>query len=229
MNSNRWSKGKPDSYYALQSQKPNVSTFIVGALALASTALGAANGGVGGALIFLAIFAALTGLYVAATGRRSWARLPGSRKVGGVVLAGSLVLFVIGGMTLPPRSAESLAAQAASENEKRAAEAEASGAASSSPSPSAVPSPTPSPSPSPKDTGEPLDPENVTELAGGISFTAPKSQPAYATKALALLAVLSVKEASSSSGYGARVSFGQAWADVDRNGCDTGTISSNAT
>ncbi len=179
-------------------------------------ALGSASGGVGGALIFLAIFAALTGLYVVATGRRSWARLPGSRKVGGIVLAASLVLFVVGGITLPPRSAESIAAQAASENEKRAAEASRASAASS-PTPSAAPSP----SPSPTDTGEPLDPDKVAELAKGVSYKAPRSQPAYATKALDLLAALSIKGAASTPGYDPRAMYGQAWADVDRNGCDT--------
>lgn len=180
-------------------------------------ALGAGSGGLGGALIFLGIFAALTGLYVVVTGRRSWARLPGSRKVGGVVLAASLVLFVVGGMTLPPRSAESIAAEAASANDKRAAEEAARASAASS----QTSSPDPSPTPSPTDTGEPLDPDSVTELAKGVSYTAPKAQPAYATKALDLLAALPIKESASTPDYDDRVKFGQAWADVDRNGCDT--------
>ncbi|MDD1475490.1 GmrSD restriction endonuclease domain-containing protein [Arthrobacter sp. H16F315] len=217
MNSNRLPKGTPDSYYAPQQRKPKVSTFIVGALAVAAIALGAASGGVGGALIFLAIFAALTGLYVVVTGRRSWARLPGSRKVGGIVLAASLVLFVVGGITLPPPSAESIAAKAASDNSKRAADEASRVSAASSQSPSADPSPTPSP----KNTGEPLDPDNVTELAKGISYAAPKSQPAYATKALDLLATLTIKADATSTGYAARAMYGMAWADVDRNGCDT--------
>lgn len=220
MKSYRRLKGKPDSYYAMQPRKPKISTFIVGALALGAIALGAGSSGVGGAMVLLAILAALTGLYVVVTGRRSWARLPGSRKVGGIVLAGSLVLFVVGGITLPHRSAESIAAQAASENEKRAAE-EANRAASASPSPSATPSAVPTPTPTPTDTSEPLDPDTVTELAKGVSYKAPKSQPAYATKALDLLATLPVKETEASLGYGARASYGPAWADVDRNGCDT--------
>ncbi|MGY3380905.1 hypothetical protein ACVWYS_002862 [Arthrobacter sp. TE12231] len=196
-------------------RKPKVSTFVVGAITLAFMAMGAATSGLGGALIFLAIFAALTGLYVVITGRRSWARLPGSRKAGGVVLAASLVLFVVGGLTVPPRSAESIAAEAASANEKRAAEEAARASAASSQASS------PSPSPSPTDTGEPMDPENVTELARGVSYTAPKSQPAYATKALDLLASLPVKATAPTPGYDDRAMFGQAWADTDRNGCDT--------
>ena len=215
MNNYRLPKGKPDSYYAPQPRRPKVSTFIVGALALAAMALGAASGGVGGALVLLSIFAALTGLYVVVTGRRSWARLPGSRKVGGIVLAASLALFLVGGITLPPRSAESIAAEAASENAKRAAE-EATRAAASE-SPTAVPTATPTPT----DTGEPLDPDTVTELAKGVSYTAPKPQPAYATKALDLLATLPIKGPASAPTYDARAGYGQAWADVDRNGCDT--------
>lgn len=211
------SLGKQDSYYKPKSlRKPRASTFVVGALALGAMALGASSGGLGGALIFLAIFAALTGLYVVITGRRSWARLPGSRKVGGVVLAASLVLFVVGAIALPPRSAESIAAEAASANEKQAAE-EATRASDAS---SQASSPTPSPTPSPTDTGEPMDPESVTKLATSVSYKAPKSQPAYATKALDLLAALPVKESAATPAYD-RAEFGQAWADVDRNGCDT--------
>ncbi|WP_231494336.1 HNH endonuclease family protein [Arthrobacter sp. 9MFCol3.1] len=211
--------GKQNSYVEPPKppRKPKVSTFVVGALALGAMAIGAATSGLGGALIFLAIFAALTGLYVVITGRRSWARLPGSRKVGGVVIAASLVLFVVGGLTVPPRSAESIAAEAASANEKRAAE-EAARASSAS---SQTSSPTPSPTPSPTDTGEPLDPDTVAELAKGVSYTAPKKQPAYATKAVDLLASLPIKDSAPTPDYDDRVKFGQAWADVDRNGCDT--------
>lgn len=204
-------------------KKPKVSTFVVGVLVLLTMWLGFASGGLGGALILLAIFSALTGLYVAVTGRRSWARLPGRRKVGGIVLAASLVVLVLGAVILPPPSAESIAAQAASENAKRAEEASrASAAASQTPA-------TPSPTPSPTNTGEPLDPDRVTELAKGVSYTAPKSQPAFATKALDLLALLPVKNNASTPGYSARAVYGQAWADIDRNGCDTGTTYSSGT
>lgn len=174
--------------------------------------LGFASGGFGAALIFLAISVALTGLYVAVTGRRSWARLPGKRKVGGIVMAVSLVVLVAGAVTLPPRSAESIAAQAASENAKTAKEA--------SPSASASPA-TPSATPSPTNTGEPLDPDTVTELAKGVNYVAPKTQPAFATKALDLLALLPIKDTASTTAYSARAMYGQAWADIDRNGCDT--------
>jgi hypothetical protein len=49
---------------------------------------------------------------------------------------------------------------------------------------------------------------------------APKTQPAFATKAIDLLATLPIKGRAPKTGYD-RALFGQAWADVDRNGCDT--------
>ncbi|MGT2462832.1 GmrSD restriction endonuclease domain-containing protein [Sinomonas atrocyanea] len=77
-------------------------------------------------------------------------------------------------------------------------------------SPTAIASPTSSTS------GEPLDPDTVVAADG----SAPKAQPAYATKALDLLATLPVKGRAPKTGY-TRDQFGQAWADVDHNGCDT--------
>ncbi|GAA3404534.1 GmrSD restriction endonuclease domain-containing protein [Pseudarthrobacter polychromogenes] len=49
---------------------------------------------------------------------------------------------------------------------------------------------------------------------------APRLQPAFATKAADLLATLPIKGRAPKTGYD-RALFGQAWADVDRNGCDT--------
>ncbi|PTT64506.1 calcium-binding protein, partial [Arthrobacter sp. HMWF013] len=60
-------------------RKPRSSTLIVGGITALFMVIGAIGGGIGGALIFLAITAALTGLYVLATGRRSWAWLPAKR------------------------------------------------------------------------------------------------------------------------------------------------------
>ena len=81
---------------------------------------------------------------------------------------------------------------------------------------SATPSPTPSPS---ADAGAPLDPDTApaVSLAGA---SAPRQQPAYASRALDVLATLPVKGRAPKTGY-SRDQFGQAWADVDRNGCDT--------
>lgn len=190
--------------------KPKASTFVVGALALIFMVLGGASGGIGGALIFLGIFAAMTGLFILATGRRSWARLPGGRKTGGIVLALSLALVMVGGLTTTAKPKENLDASAASDSEKRAA----------SPSSFATPSSTPSTTASATPAGAPLDPENAPDLATGVSYAAPKTQPAYATKAVDLLETLAIKGRAPKTGYD-RAMFGQAWADVDRNGCDT--------
>jgi len=49
---------------------------------------------------------------------------------------------------------------------------------------------------------------------------APHQQPAFASKALEVLATLPVKGRAPKTGY-SREQFGPAWSDVDHNGCDT--------
>ena len=66
--------------------------------------------------------------------------------------------------------------------------------------------------------GAPLDPETTPGAGDGSS--APHQQPAFASKALDVLATIPVKGRAPKTGY-SRDQFGQAWADVDRNGCDT--------
>jgi hypothetical protein len=66
--------------------------------------------------------------------------------------------------------------------------------------------------------GAPLDPETPPGAVEGSS--APHQQPAFASKALEVLATIPVKGRAPKTGY-SRDQFGQAWADVDRNGCDT--------
>src|SRR5450830_1224404 len=81
---------------------------------------------------------------------------------------------------------------------------------------SASPTPTPSPSADPEN---PLDPDTAPAVSvAGAS--APHGQPAFASKALDVLATLPIKGRAPKTGY-SRDQFGQAWADVDRNGCDT--------
>jgi hypothetical protein len=172
---------------------------------------GALGGGFGGALVFLSITAALTGLYVLATGRRSWARLPAKRKAGAIAFAVSFALFIAGAVALPRTAAGNLEA-ASSESTSSPASAAASA--------SATATPTPSSAPTAQETGAPLDPDSPSLLAQGASVTAPKAQPAFATKAVDLLATLPIKGRAPKTGYD-RALFGQAWADVDRNGCDT--------
>ena len=50
--------------------------------------------------------------------------------------------------------------------------------------------------------------------------SAPHQQPAFASKALEVLATLPVKGRAPKTGY-SREQFGPAWSDVDHNGCDT--------
>lgn len=84
---------------------------------------------------------------------------------------------------------------------------------------SATPSATPSPTVTPTAADEtPLDGEEVPD-AGGADL-ASNQQPAFAAKALEVLATLPIKGRAPKTGYD-RAMFGQAWADVDRNGCDT--------
>ncbi|MGN7149963.1 GmrSD restriction endonuclease domain-containing protein [Arthrobacter sp. SAFR-179] len=174
---------------------------------------GALSSGIGGALMFLGISTALTGLYVLLTGRRSWAWLPPKRTAGAVALAASFALLIGGAVTLPHVANADLKA-ASSESTAKVAPAKASPTATVKASPSSTSTATAD------SDGEPLDPENPYVLAAGVTATAPNTQPAYATKAIELLASLPIKGRAPKTGYD-RAQFGQAWADVDRNGCDT--------
>ncbi|MFF1882964.1 DUF1524 domain-containing protein [Pseudarthrobacter sp. NPDC058196] len=196
-------------------RNPRASTFIIGAVTAILMLLGALSGGIGGALIFLGISVALTGLYVLLTGRRSWAWLPAKRKAGGVAIAASLALLIGGAVALPRVAGADLeAASAESRATARAATASVTAPAVE------APSPTPTPAPVAEETGEPLDPDTPNAVAAGANVAAPNTQPAYATKAIDLLATLPIKGRAPKTGYD-RAQFGQAWADVDRNGCDT--------
>jgi hypothetical protein len=192
-------------------RRPPASTLIVGAITALFVIIGAFVGGFGGALVFLGISAGLTSLYVMLTGRRSWAWLPAKRKAGAIALAVSFALFFAGAVALPRTSADDL--QAAS-SEWDASPATAT--AGASPETSA----TPSSAPTAPATEAPLDPETAAALAVGATAAAPKAQPAFDTKAADLLATLPVKGRAPKTGYD-RALFGQAWLDVDRNGCDT--------
>lgn len=89
---------------------------------------------------------------------------------------------------------------------------------------SAAPSPTVSSAPatpSAAPTADDLAPVDVTEAPdAGNADLAANVQPAFAAKALEVLATLPIKGRAPKTGY-TREEFGQAWADVDRNGCDT--------
>lgn len=139
-----------------------------------------------------------------ATGRFSWDRLPVGSRILGLVIAATLALLVFGAVTLTPRVGASTGAQTASENERGS-----KGAASN------VTEPTPtslSATPSPTNTGG--------RLAPATADSVPSMQPSYGTKALDVLATIPIKGRAPQTGYD-RAQFGQAWADVNLNGCDT--------
>lgn len=74
---------------------------MVGMIVVPAIIIGVFYGGPGGALVFLAAATALAGLYILATGQPPLARVPRGRKVGAIILAAALVLFIAGTLTLP--------------------------------------------------------------------------------------------------------------------------------
>ena len=133
------------------------------------------------------------------------------RRPGAVALAVAFALFTAGAVTLPQVFAADLEV-AASESTASAAPAKASATAEAAPAPSSVPTA--------QETGAPLDPEATAVVAQSAAVAAPKTQPPFAARAIDVLAALPIKGRAPKTGYD-RGLFGQAWADVDRNGCDT--------
>ena len=83
--------------------------------------------------------------------------------------------------------------------------------------PAAAPAPVTSSS---APAGSPAPTAEAATPAPGASWGAPTLQPAAAGKALDVLATIPVKGRAPKTGY-SREQFGQAWADADRNGCET--------
>jgi Protein of unknown function (DUF1524)/Excalibur calcium-binding domain len=90
------------------------------------------------------------------------------------------------------------------------------------PTPAAAPASSATTSPAaeapPSLDAAPVDVAGTPE-APGVDL-ASNVQPAFAAKALDVLATLPIKGRAPKTGY-SRTEFGQAWADVDHNGCDT--------
>lgn len=149
-------------------------------------------------------YKSLRGLSALRSGRRAQPMKATNHKAGAVAVVVSSALF-IAGCSAPVLN--EVPAQAPTTEETPTATAKAP----------------PSAAPTAEETqaaGAPLDPEVPAAAAKGMAVAAPKSQPDYATKALDLLATLPIKGRAPKTGYD-RELFGQAWADVDRNGCDT--------
>lgn len=77
-----------------------VSTLIVGLIVLFWLIPAAVDGGFPGILVVLGVAGFFTGIYVAATGRKSWAHVPRGRRGGLILLAAAVVAFIIGVCTL---------------------------------------------------------------------------------------------------------------------------------
>lgn len=209
------------------------STAIVAGLALFLVVIGLISGGLSGGLIMAATFALFTGLYTLLTNRPSWARLAG-RKAGAITAGAAVVALLVGGSVAPAQdSVPTAVAEATGQAGPTSEPSDTSSfltppvtpSAKPTPSPSATPSPTTPPTSSPSTTPNPtasdvapVDSDAVADVTG--TPRAPSDQPAANTTALALLETLAIKGRAPKTGYD-REQFGQAWADVDRNGCDT--------
>ncbi|HET7760836.1 MAG TPA: DUF1524 domain-containing protein [Phycicoccus sp.] len=165
-----------------------------GGLVLAAVT-GGASSGLGGFLAAVGTYVLVVAVVAVVRGHVDWARLR-SRTAGVVALGAAIVIGGIGGAT----------ADQPATTPPTAAATRTSSPGPSSPAPSpATTTPTPSPS--------------VTPTPSTTSSTPTVAPPARGT-ALAALAALPVKGRAPKTGY-SRDQFGQAWADVDRNGCDT--------
>ncbi|MCU1631787.1 MAG: hypothetical protein JWM61_439 [Micrococcaceae bacterium] len=199
------------------------TTAIVAGLALFLVVIGLITNGLSGALTMAALFALFTGLYTVLTNRPSWARLAG-RKAGAITAGVAVVALLVGGAIAP---ADDSVPTAVAETTEQAEPTNEPTTSAPSPTASATPSSKPTPSPTASATASaapsdvaPLDSDAVADVTG--TPRAPSDQPAANTTALALLETLPVKGRAPKTGYD-RDLFGQAWADVDRNGCDTRT------
>ena len=92
---------------------------------------------------------------------------------------------------------------------------------SSSPSSQNPERPTPAPTSQPAPARAPASPTaKAPAPSARAAAPAANTGPAFAARALDVLAGLPVKGRAPKTGY-SRAEFGPAWADVDRNGCDT--------
>lgn len=159
-------------------------------------------GGIPPALLSFGSIALLTGLYILLTGRKSWAMVPGKR-AGGVILIALSLGVVITGYVLDARQSGALFQSLQSMEPGQGA--------------GGVPASPPAPDPNGNEPPQPAAPDSG-RVAGAPPTAIPGSN--NVSEAAALLATLEVKGRAPKTGYD-RSQFGQSWADVDRNGCDT--------
>ncbi|THG30782.1 GmrSD restriction endonuclease domain-containing protein [Naasia lichenicola] len=171
------------------------------------------SGGFGALLVLAGLVALGVGAFVLVTGRRSLLRLA-SRKVGAGVLAGGLIVAMIGG-----------GVNAATNPAAGRSSVEAAPATTGNAEPTMAPTPTASAKPTPAPT--PTAPVSTVELDPAVA-EAPLGNASVATAsfsssvpAIDLLGTIAIKGRAPKTGYARTAQFGTAWLDVDRNGCDT--------
>ncbi|GAB3815620.1 hypothetical protein GCM10028820_13490 [Tessaracoccus terricola] len=141
-----------------------------------------------------------TGFWQLLSGR-SWipavfrSRRTHGRKAGAVVALAGVAMAGFTNLLMDPTDT----------GREAAAEPSVSATPTLTPSPTPEPTPEPTPTPSPSPSPEPSPTPSPSTLSGS---------------ALAVLGTLEVKGRAPKTGYD-RAQFGQRWADVDRNGCDT--------
>jgi outer membrane biosynthesis protein TonB len=181
------------------------STWVAGIGISLLLVLAAVSSGFGGLLIMLGLVALVTGLYVASTRRRSWARLPRSRRVGAGVAAGALIVLITGSAVYGATNSTTTSAAIVP---------------TSTPTPTAAtPASTPTPTPFVDPNAEPDASERV-QLGPDASVVITDSS-ATTARAIDVLATLPVKGRAPKTGYDRSGMYGAAWLDTDRNGCDT--------
>ena len=166
-------------------------------------------GGIFGFLIMLGLIGIATGIYTLITGRASWASIP-SKKIAGVAVVVSLLLAVVGTGSMSPPAVDASAATPT-----------AMSSAATRPSPTEEPTKKATAALSVEFTADdPGEPPTIAE-SPGVAAVAISDQAVTNTTSVALLSTIAIRGKSPKTGYDRIRSFGIAWLDVDRNGCDT--------
>ncbi len=179
------------------------SWFGYGGLALCAL-LGLISSGVSGLLTISGVYVLVVAVVDLVRGRVRWAHLR-SREAGGIALTGAMALMFVGAATASPAPDGPTPASGGSGPTVTVTSTPSPppSTGSASPTPTVTVTVTPTPTPTPSRT-----------------TTTPSPETAARGTALAAVADLAVKGRAPRTGYD-RDRFGQAWYDLDRNGCDT--------
>lgn len=170
---------------------------IAGVVGLVVVSLLGLTSGWSGALLMASLYVGATALY-ALVRRRSWLGGPMRRGSAAAVLAGSVVALVVSAsVAAPPAEPTAAPTTPATQSPSATATPDATATPSLEEQAAALPAPEPAPT--------------------ADAAVVPAAQP---QTALATAALLPVKGRAPKTGYD-RDLYGQAWKDMDRNGCDT--------